>query len=193
MSVPPPGTPAFANQSATTALASLTSGATTTPLPDASPSALMTISTSGHSSMMVKACGNECATRARAVGILWRSKNRFAKILLDSSLPAERLGPNTAMPASRKRSPTPAAIALSGPSTASSMRSARARVASAFPSVATISQFSPRVAVPAFPGAAKTVSIDGERASAHESASSRPPPPTTSVLIPIRRLRVVSK
>src|SRR5579883_1602120 len=105
--------------------------------------------------------------------------NRLAKILLDSSRPPERLGPKTAMPASRSRSPTPAAIAVSGPSTTRSILSVRHRCAMALPSVAFSSQFSPRDAVPALPGAAKTASQDGDRAIRHESASSRAPLPTT--------------
>ena len=45
------------------------------------------------------------------------------------------------------------AIAVSGPTTARSIPASRARSASALPSVAPIFQFSPRRAVPAFPGA----------------------------------------
>ena len=77
---------------------------------------------------------------------------------------------------------TPAAIAVSGPRTTRSMRSPRQRCVRPLPSVAEISQFSPRDAVPAFPGAAKTASQDGDSASLHESASSRAPLPTTSSL-----------
>ena len=87
---------------------------------------------------------------------------RLAKILLDSKRPAERLGPKTVIPASRSRSPTPAAMAVSGPRTTRSIPSRRARSANPLPSVAEISQFAPREAVPAFPGAAKIASQEGD-------------------------------
>src|SRR5271166_345814 len=93
---------------------------------------------------------------------------RLAKILLDSRRPAMRPGPNAAM-------------AVSGPTTARSTPAARARATSAFPSVAEIGQFSPRVAVPAFPGAAKISLQDGACASRHERASSRAPLPITRI------------
>ncbi len=62
-------------------------------------------------------------------------------------------------------------------------RSSRQRFASVLPSVAAISQFSPRDAVPALPGAANIASHDGDSASRHESASSRAPLPTTRTRI----------
>ena len=177
-SAPPPGIRPRPYQSARTARASPTSGVMTTPLPAARPSAFTTIGPF-HSSSAPFAASSECTTTARAVGMPWRSMNRFAKILLDSRRPAERLGPKTAMPASRKRSPTPAAIAVSGPSTTRSICSASTRSANVLPSVAAISQFSPREAVPALPGAAKIAPQDGDCARRQESASSRAPLPTT--------------
>jgi hypothetical protein len=67
---------------------------------------------------------------------------------------AERLGPKTAMPASRTRSATPAASAVSGPTTTRSIRSLCARSTIARVSVARRRRSSsPRVAVPALPGA----------------------------------------
>ena len=125
----------------------------------------------------------------------WRSIKRLAKILLDSSRPPERFGPNTAMPASRRRSPTPAAIAVSGPSTTRSMRSHDAAFGDRFAvGRRDVPVFAAR-AVPALPGAAKIASHDGDCASRHESASSRAPLPTTRMritLLPLdrgRRLR----
>jgi hypothetical protein len=106
---------------------------------------------------------------------------RFEKILLDSRRPAARPGPNVAIFASRNRSPTPAAIAVSGPSTTRSIFSSIARASNDLPSVAEIGQFVPRDAVPALPGAAKSASHDADRASRHESASSRAPFPTTRI------------
>src|SRR5665213_3109115 len=107
---------------------------------------------------------------------------RLAKILLDSSRAPERFGPKTSKPASRSRSPTPAASAVSGPTTTRSTAFAFARSRIARMSVAATSgKFVPRIAVPALPGAWKSASHDGDCASCQESASSRAPPPTIRI------------
>src|SRR5580658_7052676 len=180
---PPPGTPPAPYQSLSTANAAAASSQTTTPLPAASPSAFTTAPPCQFPSARV-ACASVCTATNLAVGIPWRSRKRFAKTLLVSSRPPPRLGPKTNSPASRQASPTPAAIAVSGPSTTRSIAASSARRAIPRASVgASSGQFVPREAVPALPGACTSASHEADAASRQDSASSRAPPPTIRIRI----------
>src|SRR5256885_4728063 len=98
-----------------------------------------------------------------------------------SSCAAAALGPNTAMPALRSASPTPATSGASAPTTT---RSIASRCAS--PTIARASQGSATMpsaqrAIPGFPGAASNRPQLGDCLSRHASASSRPPDPKSKI------------
>src|SRR2546421_5666544 len=93
-------------------------------------------------------------------------------------------GPNARMRAAASSSTTPFASGASGPTTTRSARSSTA--APTMPSTssaATSRQRTPSRAMPALPGAAISSGCCGLRMSARTSACSRPPPPTTKILI----------
>src|ERR1019366_1018944 len=105
--------------------------------------------------------------------------NALAKAFELSSCAASFVGPKMRRPLARKMSTTPAASAASGPTTVSATFSASAKSAS--PSRSAMATFfrCGSAAVPALPGATKTVCTRGERTSFQASACSRPPPPMT--------------
>ncbi len=109
--------------------------------------------------------------------------NALAKSLELSSCAAERVGPNTARPAARKASTTPAASGASGPTTVSAACSRANATRSAIAVSATLASPGSR-AVPALPGATYTLVTRGDCASFHASACSRPPPPMTRRFMP---------
>src|SRR5919197_5516746 len=142
---------------------------TYTPFPAASPSALIT-----HGGRAIGSCA--------AVGTFAAVMTSFANDLEPSIIAAGALGPNTAMPAWRKTSATPATSGASGPTTTRSTSSVRARSRRPSPSSARIGWHSPRRAIPGLPGAACRSVSDGDCASFQASACSRPPEPTRRTL-----------
>ena len=108
--------------------------ATTTPLPAASPSALMTIGAPLRSRQACAASASVKVSEA-AVGIWCRAMKRLAKSLELSSCAAARVGPKIFSPWARKRSTMPAASGASGPTTVRWIFSRSAKSASAVRSV----------------------------------------------------------
>src|SRR5271166_5748637 len=113
----------------------------------------------------------------------WRSMKALAKSFELSSRAAARVGPKIRKPAARNASTMPAASGPSGPTTVRPTASARAKSTSSVISVSATLLSSGSRAVPALPGATKTLPTRGERAIRHASACSRPPPPTTRTFI----------
>src|SRR5258708_1339758 len=109
----------------------------------------------------------------------WRAMNALAKSLELSSRAAACVGPKILRPALRKASTTPLASGASGPTTVSTMRSASANDTRSGIDVNATLVSSDSSAVPALPGATKTLPTRGDCAIFHASACSRPPPPIT--------------
>ncbi len=151
-----------------------------TPFPSASPSALITI---GNCSRSQKRNASPLWLKvpASAVGMCAFRIISFAKILDDSSRAAAIVGPKMRSPSLSNKSTTPAASVSSGPTTVRSMRFSLAKRASPGRSLAVIGRFSPRAAVPAFPGAQKISLTRGDCRSFHAKACSRPPLPITRI------------
>ena len=93
----------------------------TTPLPSASPSALITI---GSCNLPQKSSASSLSSNepASAVGMRNLRIISLAKIFEDSKRAADFVGPKTRNPSAEKRSTTPAASGSSGPITVRSMR-----------------------------------------------------------------------
>src|SRR6266705_5261714 len=161
-------------------LADSASGAITTPLPSASPSALMTIGNRNSSQNRI-ASSLRSNVPARAVGIPSLRISSFAKIFDDSIRAAALLGPKIRNPSARKRSTMPAARGSSGPTTVRSTRFPFAKRTSAGKSLTEIATFSASCAVPALPGAQKIRSTPDDCFNFQASACSRPPPPMTRI------------
>src|SRR6476469_7530398 len=100
-----------------------------------------------------------------------------------SSWAAAALGPNTAMPASRNASATPATSGASGPTTTRPMALPRANSTTAAGSHGSIATQSAQRAIPGLPGAATSLSQLGDCLSRHASASSRPPEPNSRIFM----------
>src|SRR6476646_6373479 len=100
-----------------------------------------------------------------------------------SSRAAAAFGPNTAMPALRSASPTPATSGASGPTTTRSMRWPLARWTTAPGSHGSIAMHSSQRPIPGLPGAAISASQLGDCLSRHASASSRPPDPNSRIFM----------
>src|SRR4051812_38050118 len=98
-----------------------------------------------------------------------------------SSRAAAAFGPNTAIPAARNASPTPATSGASGPTTTSSIASPLARSTTAVGSAGSIATHSAHRAIPGLPGAASSRPQLGDCLSRHASASSRPPDPKSNM------------
>src|SRR5919197_2163861 len=107
----------------------------------------------------------------------------FANAFDPSIAAARATGPNTARPASRKRSASPATRGASGPTTARSMRSRRASARRSSSASAAAGMHTAWRAMPGLPGAAKSASTRGLWAIFQASACSRPPPPTIRIFI----------
>src|SRR6516162_7362479 len=112
-----------------------------------------------------------------------RAQRSLAKPLEPSSAAAAGLGPKAAIPSPSSASTRPSTSGASGPTTTKSIRSRRQNPTSPAMSVAAIAIHSPSSAMPALPGAQKSLSISGEAESAQARACSRPPDPTTSTRI----------
>jgi len=172
------------SMSRTAASASASVRATTTPLPAASPSALMTMG-APFSRMYSSAGPTSANTRYSAVGMRCRARKSLAKALLPSSCAAFALGPKQRRPSARKASTMPPTSGASGPTTVSATFSRRAKAISAAKSMGWMGTFSTpgSCAVPALPGATNTLSTRGDCASFHASACSRPPLPMTRIFM----------
>src|SRR5437899_1849797 len=106
------------------------------------------------------------------------------------------IGPNTARPASRRRSARPATSGASGPTTVRSIRSRRAKATRPSSVSAASGTHTAWRAMPGLPGAVKSAVTRGLWAIFQASACSRPPPPTISILIgagPARPLALVGR
>src|SRR5690606_10571456 len=101
------------------------SGVTSTPLPAASPSSLTTYGDPVASRAASTPAGSVTGTQL-AVGTPAAAITSLAKALEPSIRAAAADGPNTAKPASRSVSDTPATNGTSGPTTTRSGRSSRA-------------------------------------------------------------------
>src|SRR6185437_14179053 len=107
-------------------------------------------------------------------------------------------GPNTLIPATRRKSASPAASGSSGPITTRpifSLTQKRARRSRSVGSMGTLPD--PSAAVPAFPGAQKTRSTRRDCRSFHTKACSRPPLPITRTFMGLmydaRKLAMLSQ
>ena len=173
-----------ANISSTVASASAVLVAITTPLPAASPLALMTIG-SGCARSHPASKSARVKLRYCAVGILWRRRNSLANDFEPSSCAQARLGPKQARPAAWKASTSPKTSGVSGPMIVSATLSARASATR--PTMLSLATGALRtfnsVAVPALPGATSTSLTAGEAAHLQASACSRPPLPTIKTFI----------
>src|SRR5438045_217825 len=105
----------------------------------------------------------------------------FVNPLEPSSCAAAALGPNTAMPAARTASATPATSGASGPMTTRSMPFRRASSTMAAPSHGSAAAHSAHRPMPGLPGAAINRPQLGDCLSRHASASSRPPDPNSNM------------
>ncbi len=158
---------------------------TKTPLPAASPSALMTTRPPA-SAMLAWAAATVSQTVNRAVGTPASSMTDLANTFDPSRRALAAVGPNVRMPAASSRSARPATSGASGPITtrsaairpASSVRPSRSSTATSCTSA--------MVAIPGFPGAACSSPSSGEERSFQASACSRPPDPTTRTRIGAR-------
>ena len=153
-----------------------------TPLPSASPSALITTGNSTCSQYR-SASGLSEKVRASAVGIFSARINSFAKIFDDSSRAADLVGPKMRNSSVVKRSTIPSDKGSSGPTTVRSTSFCLANRSNCSRSVAGMATFSPISAVPALPGAQKIRSTSDDWFSFQTSACSRPPPPMTRIFI----------
>ena len=162
--------------------ASLSVVATTTPLPAAKPSALITIGTPFASTC---ACASAASVKLTysAVGMPWRCMKSFAKAFELSSRAAAWVGPKMRKPRARNTSTMPPASGASGPTTVRAIFSAWAKSASASKSVSATLCSAGSAAVPALPGATNTLCTFSDVFNFHASACSRPPPPMTKTFI----------
>src|SRR6476469_2487593 len=100
-----------------------------------------------------------------------------------SSWAAAALGPNTAMPASRNASATPATSGASGPITTRSIAWLRASATTAAGSHGSAATHCAQRAIPGLPGAAISRSQLGDCLRRQASASSRPPDPNSRIFM----------
>src|ERR671911_5352 len=100
-----------------------------------------------------------------------------------SSWAAAALGPNTAKPASRSASPTPATNGASGPMTTRSIDRCRASSLTASASTGSTATHSAQRAMPGLPGAASNSPQLGDCLRRQASASSRPPEPNSRMFM----------
>ncbi len=174
--VPAPAKVAPDNLSRTSAIASSRSDVTSTPLPAASPSVLMTY---GPSVEVITAIAASTSAALNvwnvAVGTPAARTTSFMYAFEPSSSAAFAPGPNTRLPWARNRSANPSTSGASGPMTN--------RSASSFSGSS--STHSATAAMPGDPGVHTTSAV---RASAYASACSRPPEPTTTTFIPCGRI-----
>src|SRR6476469_2979057 len=107
----------------------------------------------------------------------------LVKPLDPSSCAAAALGPNTAIPASRSASATPATRGPSGPITTRPTPCPFASSTTAAESHGSIATHCAHRAMPGLPGAAISASQLGDCLSRHASASSRPPDPNSRIFM----------
>ena len=169
-------------QASTAAMAAARSGHTATPLPAASPSALTTHAPP-RSSTARRADSTSVHVMARAVGTPAACISSFENAFEPSTRAAPADGPKTAMRARRRASPRPSTSGSSGPTTTSpTSRWWASATRPPTSSTATSWQVATR-AMPGLPGAQCSSRQVGLAASACASACSRPPEPTSRILI----------
>src|SRR4051812_5097103 len=111
----------------------------------------------------------------------WTRQRSLVKPFDPSSCAAAALGPNTAIPASRSASPTPATSGASGPITTRPIDSVLASSTIARGSHGSPSTHSAQRAMPGLPGTAISRPQLGDCLSLQASASSRPPDPKSKM------------
>ena len=155
------------------------SSVTMTPLPEASPSALITYG-APYWSRVAATSASSVRRTARPVGTPARCITSFANVFEPSSCAAAFDGPNTGTPSARTASATPATSGASGPITTRSIDSSRTNSAMSSGSDWLMRIRSASVAMPMFPGAA-TISCAFSFASECTRACSRAPEPSTRI------------
>ena len=158
--------------------------ATITPLPAAKPSALTTIG-APFSRKYANAGSTLVKFWYSAVGILWRARKSLVNAFEPSNWAAAWVGPKIFNPAARNASTTPITSGASGPTMVNPICLSWANFTKAGISVAEIFTFSTFCsnAVPALPGATKTLSANGDCAAFQAKACSRPPFPMMRMFI----------
>src|SRR4029079_7486253 len=156
--------------------------ATVTPLPAASPSALITTGMLNRSSAACASAAHSVSTYS-AVGMPFARHRSVVKPFDPSSCAAAAFGPNTAVPASRSASATPATSGASGPTTTRSIASRFANSTTATASQGSVATHWAHRAMPGLPGAAISWPQLGDCLRRQASASSRPPEPRSSILM----------
>ena len=170
--------------------ASACDAATTTPLPAAKPSALITTGESADPNSPLRRCAitsaGESAVRNAAVGTPCLAINSFAKILLPSKRAAMRVGPTIGKLFASNRSTMPAASGASGPTKVRSIPSDSTKAASCVCWSTGIFTSRATCAMPAFPGAQNSSTAAGDVCRrAQRIACSRPPEPMTSSFLTV--------
>ena len=163
------------------AIASSLVSATTTPLPAANPSALMTWPSAACPRIKSQASvllSNRCHA---GCGISCRSQKSRANAFDPSSMAACWLGPKTRIPRRRSRSASPSTNGASGPITTRSMAafSIRSNNAGSSAQVIHVASF----AMPGLPGLTISLFSRGDLVIAWARACSLPPPPMISTFI----------
>src|SRR5690625_4214681 len=161
-------------------MAAATSWVTTTPLPAANPSSLITCG-APKASMAACTCSGVVHTRDIAVGTPAAAMISLANALDPSSLAASRPGPNTAIPVARTASATPATSGPSGPMTTRSEPTRTASRATSWGSSGRTGRFVAIVPVPGLPGAATTSVTAGSATRDRARACSRAPAPMSRI------------
>src|SRR5579883_2031069 len=161
------------------ASASASVPATVTPLPAASPEALIT--TGAPSSRAARRASSARVCRsARAVGTPALRISSLANTFELSTAAAAAVGPKIGSRRARNRSTMPRASGASGPTIVRSGRSDSASARSPSMSVAATGRHRASVPIPGFPGAATRSTPGSSSRSFQARACSRPPPPTMS-------------
>ena len=157
--------------------------ATTTPLPNANPSALTTIGASCVS-RYASALSISVKISHFAVGMPYLRIRFLEKILLASICAAYAVGPNAGMPSSSRRSTQPNASGSSGVTQTKSTFSFFASATMPSTSVAFTSGMQRATcAMPALPGTQRICVTSFDSLSFLQTACSRPPPPITNTFI----------
>ena len=152
--------------------------ATTTPLPAASPDALITTGAPNSRAAAFAEATAVCID-ARAVGTPASRMTALANAFDVSSCAAAAVGPKTAMPRAAHSSASPAARGASGPTITASTASVVASAIRPAMSATATGRHVASKAIPGLPGAASRIALGYSCLMRHASACSRPPPPTS--------------
>src|SRR3954447_9749068 len=166
---------------------------TVTPLPAARPSCLITTPDPARAKRSAAPTASSAlrATTAAAIRTPAATATSWQNPFEVSIRAAATDGPNVGTPASTRASPIPAASGCSGPTTANSTASDRARATTAFASSGSTSGRTTTrgsSAIPSEPGATITRLTPGSAPSFHASACSRAPRPSTRIRVGMTRL-----